>query len=140
MADSVAAVNKIVAEAASTTESKKLIDAAPAATAAEEAALAATGATGAAGGATEATGPEGPTSISKTYTLKKTQNGADSHTLVHSLTHSDRPAADKLDLERDAAERAELQRILDQVDLADDRIFATVFNASERKAWGAAWG
>ena len=55
--------------------------------------------------------------------------------------HSDRPAADKqypllaaLDLERDAAERAELQRILDQVDLADDRIFATVFNASERKA------
>ena len=59
--------------------------------------------------------------------------------------HSDRPAADKqypllaaLDLERDAAERAELQRILDQVDLADDRIFATVFNASERKAWCAA--
>ena len=48
------------------------------------------------------------------------------------------PLLAALDLERDAAERAELQRILDQVDLADDRIFATVFNASERKAWCAA--
>ena len=46
------------------------------------------------------------------------------------------PLLARLDL-GDAAQRGALQQILDRVNLADDAMFATVFDASARKAWCA---